>query len=53
MLASTLKDLEEKQLVERIQYNEIPPHVEYTATNKAKELRVVFEAMSEWSKKNC
>lgn len=52
MLASTLKDLEEKQLVERIQFNEIPPRVEYTATEKAKELRVVFEAMNKWGSKN-
>lgn len=52
MLASTLKDLEEKQLIKRIQYNEIPPHVEYTATDKAKELRVVFDAMSEWGNQN-
>lgn len=52
MLASTLKDLEERQLVERIQFNEIPPRVEYTATNKAKELRIVFEAMNEWGRKN-
>lgn len=52
MLASTLKDLEEKQLVERIQFNEIPPRVEYTATDKAKELRVVFEAMNEWGSRN-
>lgn len=52
MLASTLKDLEEKQLVERIQFNEIPPRVEYTATEKAKELRVVFKAMNEWGSKN-
>ena len=52
MLASTLKDLEEKKLVERIQYNEIPPHVEYTTTNKAKEIQAVFQAMSEWGSKN-
>lgn len=48
MLTSTLKDLEERKLVERIQYNEIPPRVEYTATEKAKSLRIVFEAMAEW-----
>lgn len=52
MLASTLKDLEEKQLVERIQYNEIPPHVEYMATQKTKELQTVFQAMNEWGNKN-
>ena len=52
MLASTLKDLEEKKLIERIQYNEIPPHVEYMATEKAKELQAVFQAMSDWGSKN-
>lgn len=52
MLASTLKDLEAKQLINRIQFNEIPPHVEYAATDKAKELRFVFDAMSQWGSKN-
>lgn len=48
MLTSTLKDLEERGLVDRIQYNEIPPRVEYTATEKAKDLNAVFEAMAAW-----
>ncbi len=48
MLTATLKDLEDRGLVERIQYNEIPPRVEYTATERAKTLRVVFEAMATW-----
>ena len=52
MLASTLKDLEEKKLIERIQYNEIPPHVEYMATDKARELQAVFQAMNDWGSKN-
>ena len=52
MLASTLKDLEEKKLVQRIQYNEIPPHVEYKATDKARELQAVFQAMRDWGSKN-
>ena len=52
MLASTLKDLEEKKLIERIQYNEIPPHVEYMATDKARELQTVFQAMNDWGSKN-
>ena len=50
MLTSTLKNLEERKLVERIQYNEIPPRVEYTATERAKTLRTVFEAMAAWGK---
>ena len=52
MLASTLKDLEERGLVERIQYNEIPPRGEYTATEKAKDLHIVFEAMAVWGQKH-
>lgn len=48
MLTTTLKDLEDRGLVERIQYNEIPPRVEYTATERAKTLRIVFKAMAEW-----
>ena len=50
MLAATLKDLEERGLVERIQYNEIPPRVEYTATERAQALQVVFKAMAEWGR---
>ena len=49
MLAATLKDLEERKLVARIQYNEIPPRVEYMATERAKSLRMVFEAMVRWA----
>ena len=49
MLAATLKDLEERKLVARIQYNEIPPRVEYVATERAKSLRMVFEAMVRWA----
>lgn len=48
MLTSTLKDLEERGLVERIQYNEIPPRVEYSATERAKTLHTVFESMAAW-----
>lgn len=51
MLSATLKDLEEKELIKRIQYNEIPPHVEYLLTDKAKDLKKIFQAMSEWGDK--
>lgn len=52
MLTSSLRDLEEHGLVERIPYNEIPPRVEYTATQRAKELASVFQAMCEWGSKH-
>lgn len=51
MLTSTLKDLEGQGLVNREQFNEIPPHVEYSATKKAADLKPIYEAMSEWGEK--
>lgn len=51
MLTATLKSLEEKGLVNRIQFNELPPHVEYSATDKAKELHRIFDEMSNWGEK--
>lgn len=51
MLTSTLKDLEKRKLIKRIQYNEIPPHVEYTPTECAKELRTAFREITLWANK--
>ena len=48
---TTLRDLEKRGLVSRIQYNEIPPHVEYTATENAKDLKDIFAAMWAWGEK--
>lgn len=50
-LSKALKDLEDRGLVERIQYNEIPPHVEYKSTETAKDLKDVFSAMWKWGEK--
>lgn len=50
-LSSTLKELEENGFVERIQYNEIPPRVEYSLTEKGKMLYPVFVAMGDWCQK--
>ena len=51
VLSTTLRDLEEHGLVNRVQYNEIPPHVEYSATESAKDLKDIFEAMWIWGEK--
>ena len=48
MLASSLRELEKDGLVSRMQFNEIPPHVEYSLTEKGKGLLPVFYAMTEW-----
>lgn len=52
VLTSTLRDLEKRGLVNRIQFNEIPPHVEYTATESAKDLKDIFSAMWTWGEKH-
>lgn len=48
MLASSLRELEKDGLVSRIQFNEIPPHVEYSLTEKGKALLPVFYEMTKW-----
>lgn len=48
MLTSTLRELEGYGLVKREQFNEIPPHVEYSFTEKGRDLMPVFYAMMNW-----
>lgn len=52
VLTTSLRDLEDRGLIQRIQYNEIPPRVEYTATDSARDLNGVFEAMWIWGEKH-
>lgn len=51
MLSATLKKLETEGLVTRIQFNEIPPHVEYSLSDKGKDLYPIFLAMLQWLQK--
>lgn len=48
MLASVLKELEADGLVKREQFNEIPPHVEYSFTKKGRDLLPIFYIMMNW-----
>lgn len=48
MLTNTLRDLEEVGIVHREQFNEIPPHVEYSLTEKGKALLPVFTELAKW-----
>lgn len=48
MLTSTLRDLEDNGLIHREQYNEIPPRVEYSFTEKGRDLYPLFYAMMNW-----
>ncbi|KML31434.1 MULTISPECIES: winged helix-turn-helix transcriptional regulator [Priestia] len=47
-LSLRLKELHEEGIITRKIYSEIPPHVEYSLTDKGKTLRPIFEAMKEW-----
>ena len=46
MLTATLRDLEELGIVTREQFNEIPPHVEYSLTDKGRALIPIFVEMA-------
>ena len=48
MLTSTLRDLEAFGIVHREQFNEIPPHVEYSLTEKGRALLPVFFELAKW-----
>lgn len=48
MLSQTLRELQLAGVIERRQYNEIPPRVEYTMTELGKGLLPVFEMMQKW-----
>lgn len=51
-LTERLKELVDAGLLTRTAYNEIPPRVDYEATQKAKELDAVFVTLIEWAKRN-
>ena len=48
VLSSSLRELERDGLVSRVQFNEIPPHVEYSLTERGKALLPVFYVMTKW-----
>ena len=48
MLTRSLQYLEERKLVIREEFNQIPPHVEYSLTENAKKLLPALEVIKEW-----
>lgn len=48
MLAKSLQELEQEGVVNRIQYPEIPPRVEYTLTERGHSLIPVIVSMAKW-----
>ena len=49
VLAATLKELIADEIIERKQYNEIPPKVEYTLTGKGKSSVPILQSICHWS----
>ena len=51
-LSSTLKQLEADGLINRKEYPQIPPKVEYSLTNRGESLIPILDQMCEWGDKN-
>jgi DNA-binding HxlR family transcriptional regulator len=51
-LSNRLEELVDAGLLERDSYDEIPPRVEYTATQRALDLAPVFERLRDWAEKH-
>lgn len=51
MLTNALRELENDGIIFREQFNEIPPHVEYSLTEKGADLLPIFHAITEWGLK--
>lgn len=48
VLTAQLRDMEEKGLVSRKVYAEVPPRVEYTLTETGYSLKPILDAMQSW-----
>lgn len=51
-LSAQLKELEADGMVDRKEYPQVPPKVEYSLTDKAKTLMPVLEQLCDWGVKN-
>lgn len=52
MLSSQLKDLENRGIINRNEYPQVPPKVEYSLTNKGASLLPIFGMMYMWGEEN-
>lgn len=48
MLTKSLQELEDHGLVHREQYDTVPPHVEYSLTDRGRTLMPVLQALNRW-----
>ena len=49
VLTNTLKKFEKAGIIDRTQYNEIPPHVKYSLNESGKEVIHVFFELAKWA----
>ena len=49
MLSQSLKELESSGLVSRTQYNEVPPRVEYSLTERGKNALPMLTSAAQWA----
>lgn len=52
VLSGCLRDMEKDSIILRHQFNEIPPHVEYSLTEKGRTLSNVLLAIADWGMEN-
>lgn len=52
VLSAMLKELMAGELISRTQYNEIPPKVEYSLTQKGKSVLPILQSICHWSRTN-
>ena len=51
-LSSNLKELERDRLIERKEYPQIPPKVEYSLSERGKSLMPILDQMCDWGDQN-
>ena len=51
-LSATLKELESDHLIQRIEYEQVPPKVEYSLTPRGESLIPVMHALCDWGENN-
>jgi len=52
MLTNALRELEADGFINRVQYNEIPPRVEYSLTERGRDLLPIFFEITKWGFKH-
>ncbi|MDD6640702.1 MAG: helix-turn-helix domain-containing protein [Erysipelotrichaceae bacterium] len=51
-LSTNLKELEADHLIVRVEYQQSPPKVEYSLSDRGKSLMVVLDQLCVWGRKN-